>query len=389
MQHRDDLAFPMDEYLRRLRELRERMAERGFDALLITTPENICYLTGFESPGYYAFEAFLVPLEGECIMIPRRLEEAGVKARTWVTHIRPYDDNEDPIAKVVGVLGLASLTDKRIGFERDCWFFTATQQERLFAKSPVTSFVDCSGIVEAGRLVKSELEIDMMRKAARFAEAGMRAGIEAIRDGATENDVAAAIHFGMISAGGEWPAISPFVAAGHRGSIGHTTWEGVKIEKGQCVFMEVGGCFKRYHAALMRTAFVGKPDQRIELAAKTIEDAMQAALTQIEPGMRIGEVDAISRTIIRKASDRFGGIQMTRSGYSIGIAFPPDWGEGHIMSIRHEDPRVLVPNMTFHHIPWVQLPGKAGIGMSETIRVTEDGCETLTKFDRELFVVEA
>jgi Xaa-Pro dipeptidase len=80
---------------------------------------------------------------------------------------------------------------------------------------------------------------------------------------------------------------------------------------------------------------------------------------------------------------------MTRSGYSIGIAFPPDWGEGHIMSIRHEDPRVLVPNMTFHHIPWVQLPGKAGIGMSETIRVTEDGCETLTKFDRELFVVEA
>ena len=81
-----------------------------------------------------------------------------------------------------------------------------------------------------------------------------------------------------------------------------------------------------------------------------------------------------------------GGTQLTRSAYSIGIAFPPDWGEGHIMSIRHEDPRVLEPNMTFHNIPWVQIPGVGGIGFSETIRVTEDGCEVLTGMDRRLFM---
>lgn len=384
MQHRDDMPFPMTEYERRMDGLRARIAERGLDAVLITTPENICYLTGFESPGHYAFQALVVPVEGESVMIPRRLEESGVKYRTWCTHIRAYEDNEDPIDKVREVLRVTSLEQSKVGYERDCWFFTSSQQERLFSTSPATSFRDCAGIVEEGRLIKSDVEIEMMRKAARFAEAGMQAGLDAIAEGATENDVAAEIHYHMIKAGGEWPAISPFVATGHRGSIGHTTWEGVPINKGDCVFLEVGGCLKRYHAAIMRTAHVGEPDPKVKMAADTIVAAMDAAISQIKPGMTLGAVDAISRTIIKKAAPKFSGLQMTRSGYSIGIAFPPDWGEGHIMSIRHEDVRVLKPNMTFHHIPWVQIPGKGGVGMSETIRVTEDGCEVLTNLPREL-----
>jgi Xaa-Pro dipeptidase len=386
MRQRDDLAFPMPEYDRRLRELRERMAVRGFDAVVVTTPENICYLTGFESQGHFAFCALIVPQEGEPIMVPRRLEDSGVQARTWISVSCPYEEVEDPIDKLRDTLRLYDFAEKRIGYEKDCWFFTATQQERLFARSPETSFVDCSGIVEAGRLIKSDFEIDMMRKAAGFAEAGMKAGIEAVEEGATENDVAASIHYAMIRAGGEWPAISPFVATGHRGSIGHQTWAGDTIRRNECVFLEVGGCLKRYHAAIMRTCFVGEPDQQIRDAVSTVQEAVQASIDAIKPGMRLGEVDAISRKIIARAAPSFGGTQVTRSAYSIGIAFAPDWGEGHIMSIRHRDPRVLQPNMTFHNIPWVQIPGKGGIGLSETIRVTENGCELITQLERKLYV---
>ena len=100
------------------------------------------------------------------------------------------------------------------------------------------------------------------------------------------------------------------------------------------------------------------------------------------------DMTAEDRRIIAKAAPGFGGLQVTRSAYSIGIAFAPDWGEGHIMSIRHEDPRVLQPNMTFHNIPWVQIPGRGGVGMSETIRVTENGCELLTNFERKLYAVD-
>lgn len=376
----------MAEYDRRLNELRERMGERGFDAVLITTPENICYLTGFESQGHFSFCALIVPQEGEPIMVPRKLEDSGVQARTWISVSCPYEEVEDPIDKLRDTLRLYNLAELRIGYEKDCWFFTATQQERLFARIPETSFVDCAGIVEAGRVTKSEPEIEMMRKAARFAEAGMKAGIEAVEEGATENDVAASIHDAMIRAGGEWPAISPFVATGHRGSIGHQTWAGDTIRRNECVFLEVGGCLKRYHAAMMRTCFVGEPDQQIRDAVATVQEAMQASIDAIKPGMRLGEVDAVSRKIIARAAPSFGGTQVTRSAYSIGIAFAPDWGEGHIMSIRHRDPRVLQPNMTFHNIPWVQIPGKGGIGLSETIRVTDDGCELITQLERKLYV---
>ncbi|TWU13425.1 putative peptidase [Symmachiella macrocystis] len=172
MRQRDDLSFPMHEYARRMQALRQRMAERGLDAVLITTPENICYLTGFESQGHFSFCALIVPLEGEPIMVPRRMEDSGVQARTWVAISCPYEEVEDPIQKVRDTLRLYDLSDNRIGFEKDCWFFTAVQQERLFALSHETSFVDCAGIVEAGRLIKSDLEIEMIRSAARVAEAG-------------------------------------------------------------------------------------------------------------------------------------------------------------------------------------------------------------------------
>lgn len=386
MRQRDDLPFPMSEYERRLTELRERMERDGRNALLVTTPENICYLTGFESPGHYAFNALVVPLEGEPIMIPRKLEDTGVQAHTWIEISEPYEDDEDPIDRTVDVIRRHGYEDHRFGFERDSWFFTASQQDRLFRALPNTRFNDCSGVVEEGRIIKSDLEIEMIRKAASYAAAGMRAGIEATREGVSENEIAAAIHYAMFRAGGEWPAISPFVASGHRGSIGHATWENRPVERGMCVFLEVGGCLKRYHAALMRTCYVGDPPPEILDAAEVVLEAQRASIEAIRPGMSLGEVDEVSRKLIADACPRFGGLQMTRSAYSIGIAFPPDWGEGHIMSIRHEDPRVLQPNMTFHNIPWIQIPGKGGIGFSETIRVTENGCEVLTDLPRELAV---
>ncbi|MEJ2353130.1 MAG: Xaa-Pro peptidase family protein [Anaerolineales bacterium] len=384
MRHRDDLVFPMSEFNRRLDELRHRMGQRRVDALVTTTPENICYLTGFESPGHYYFQALIVPLEGEPVMVPRRLEDSGVQALTWVEQRRPYEDFEDPMDRLKATLEEFGLHTKTIGYEKNCWFFTATQQEKLFNLLPSTRFVDCSGLVEQGRLIKSEYEIEVMKKAARTAEAGMRAGIEAVRPGVTENDIAAEIHYAMIKAGGEWPAIAPFVASGGRGAIGHATWAGREIQPVDTVMLEVGGCLKRYHAALMRSVFIGDIGQDLLEGERVVREAMQATMQAIKPGASAHEVDAVSRQII--GSSIFGGTQASRSAYSIGIGLPPDWGEGQILSIQPNETRQLQRNMTFHLIPWVQVPGKGGISFSETIRVTGDGCETITNFERKLFV---
>lgn len=384
MRQRDDLVFPMEEYERRLQELRRRMDDRGVELFMTTTPENVCYLTGFESPGHYYFQALLVPRQGEPVMVPRRLEDSGVQALTWIELSRPYEDHEDPIAKVAETLAEFGWENERIGVERNCWFFTALQQEQLFAACAGATFVDCSGIVERGRVIKSRYEIDLMRQAARATEAGMQAGIEAVAAGATENDVAAAMHYAMIKAGSEWPSIAPFVASGYRGAIGHATWAGRTIEPGDIIMLELAGCLKRYHAPLMRTGFVGEPGARVREAESVVQDAFQAMVETIRPGVTAAEADAAGRQVI--AGSNFGGEQGSRSAYSVGIGLPPDWGEGHILSMQPGEQRPLQANMTFHMLPWVQVPGEGGISFSETIRVTEDGCELLTHFDRALFV---
>lgn len=384
MRRRDDLVFPMTEFERRLHDLRRRMDERGVDVMVTTTPENICYLSGFESPGHYYFNALIVPREGEPLAVPRRLELSGYRALTWLDECRPYEDHEDPVEKTHAALVEFDWQEKRIGYERNCWFFTAPQQEKLLALCPEATFVDCSGIVEEGRLIKSQHEIALMRRAARTTEAGMQAGIEAVTAGATENDVAAAMNYAMIKAGSEWPSIVPFVASGYRGAIGHATWAGRTLEDGDIIMLELAGCLKRYHAPLMRTGFVGEPGARVRDAEKVVQEAFQAMRETIRPGVTAHEADAAGRAII--GNSHFGGEQGSRSAYSVGIGLPPDWGEGHILSMQPDEMRPLQANMTFHLLPWVQVPDEGGISFSETIRVTEDGCELLTDFERSLFV---
>lgn len=384
MRQRDDLAFPIAEYERRLSELRERMAARGLDAALVTAPENICYLSGFDSPGHYWFQALVVPLAAEPFCFSRRLEQSGVEALTWLEHNLGYQDSEDQMQGLAAELERFDLHDKRLGFEKDCWFFTAAQQERLFAACPQVSFIDSSMLVEEGRLIKSEVEIAMMRQAARSAEAGMQAGIEAVAAGATENDVAAEVHYAMIKAGCDWPSIAPFIAAGERGAIGHATWSGRPIYQGDSVFIEIGGCRHRYHVAMMRTCFVGEPDDAVKHAGQVVLDAFDCAMSVIKPGVPACEVDRIAREFIANAG--FADNQASRTAYSIGIAVPPDWGEGQILSMKPGETRPLEANMTFHLLPWIQIPGKGGVGCTETIRVTETGAERITEFPRQLFI---
>src|SRR5690606_8502191 len=101
MRQRDDMTFPFSEYMRRLDELRARMAKRLLDAVVISDPENLMYLTDYQTTGYSFFQALVVPLEKEPFMITRRLEESNVHARTWVEITRPYPDTGDAIQMLV------------------------------------------------------------------------------------------------------------------------------------------------------------------------------------------------------------------------------------------------------------------------------------------------
>ena len=385
MKHQAGMTFTKAEHERRLSGLRERMAERKLDAVIVSDPGNLMYLTEHQTTGYSYFQCLVVPLDGEPFMITRELEGSNVAARTWLEKAWTYPDTGDAIQTLYSALVDAGLTGKWVGFERNSYFFPAYQQDRFQTAFTDGRLVDCFGIVEEGRLCKSPEEIEVMRRAAAATEAGMRAGFEAVAPGVTENDIAGAVCGAMFRAGGEYPAVLPYITAGPRSMIGHATWEGRKVETGEHVFLEAGGCFRRYHTAMMRTVVLGEPSNSMYEAEEIMINTLRALHEFIRPGVTVSDVDHLTRRMIEENSS--GARLITRAGYSIGIAFPPSWDEGYMLSLKQGDNRVLKPGMTLHLIPWMWgIDGDKTAGISDTVRVTDDGCESFFSLERQFVI---
>ncbi|WP_027254160.1 ectoine hydrolase [Photobacterium halotolerans] len=386
MKKRDDMTFPFEEYERRLGELRQRIAQRQLDAVVITDPENIMYLTDYQTTGYSFFQALVVPLEDEPFMITRAMEESNIFARTWIERTRPYPDTGDAIQMLVDALREFGLSRKRIGYERNSYFFPAYQQDTIHTTLTEAKLLDCFGIVEQGRICKSPVEIELMRRAAVATEAGMKAGIAACQAGVTENEIGAAISSAMFKAGGEPPAVMPYVTSGPRTMIGHATWEGRVVQPGEHVFLEVAGCYRRYHTAMMRTVILGELTDSMHKAQETMKLALQSLHAYIQPGMTVSDADNLIRNII--SHNDVGARLITRSGYSIGIAFPPSWDEGYIVSLKQGESTVLQEGMTFHIIPWMWgVDGDKTCGISDTIVITPDGCDSFFTLPKDFTVL--
>ncbi|MCH8235616.1 MAG: aminopeptidase P family protein [Chloroflexi bacterium] len=369
--------FPHDEFQLRLEGVRTRMDERGLDALLLTTPENVYYLSGYQTPGYYFFLGLIVPLKGDPVLVPPPHEESLVAAYSIVEDYRVFRDTEDPITGVAGVLEGLGLGSASIGVEYESWFLKIRDYMRLRAALPDATLHDGSGIVEMGRLIKSEREIGYMREAAEIAQAGVAAGLDAVAEGATERDLAAEVVRTQVMAGSEYSGLPPFITSGEQHSMQvHSTWSDRTIGDGDVVFFEVPGVVNRYHAALTRAAFVGEPPELLVRGSEVNRDALRLAKERIRPGTSASEAFEAARQRIDDADVPY--VQGRRIAYGIGTAFPPGWDEGHIFSINANEHRPFHQGMTFHVITTMRLPGLGAIGCSDTVLVTEDGCETLT-----------
>jgi Xaa-Pro dipeptidase len=234
-------------------------------------------------------------------------------------------------------------------------------------------------------MIKSANELDRMRAAARAIEAGMDAALHTIAPGKTDNDLAAALYQGSIAAGSEYIGHPPMVVAGPRSELCFALWKRNTIQKGDVVLLEGAGCIDRYHAMMSRSAVVGKATDEHKATADALIEILETAIETIRPGITSGEVDFACRSKVEKRG--LGRYFKSRTAYGIGIGFPPNWAEGHLYSLRPDDPMVLQPDMTFHVIPTMFRKG-FGMAISDSIRVTQNGCEVLTNYPRHLIEVE-
>jgi Xaa-Pro dipeptidase len=378
------LAFSRDEYAQRLANVRQQMAAHEIDTLLVNTPENITYVAGHRTPGYYIFQCLIIPPSGDPFILLRSAEAGSAQIYGWVDDIVPIGDTDDSVELLVSQLRERGLAKGRLGVELDCWFLTSRNYLALREQLDDVALVSSDGCVEQCRVIKSPAEIEYIRKSCRSAEAAMAAGFGAIAEGNTENDSAAEMFRGLIQSGSHYLAMEPFISTGFRSGLMHSCWEGGVFQRGDTQLLEICGTIERYSGALMRASTIGQPSDKIRHLAEVCVESLNRAIEAIKPGVTCGEVDQACRGVIERAG--YYEYFRKRTGYSIGLGYPPDWGEGHILSLKRDDPTPLRPGMTFHMPPALRVPGECGVGFSETVLVTDSGCEVLTNFPRELVI---
>ena len=387
------LAFPVPEYQARLNKTKRRMAEAGLDVLLVTNPANMNYLSGYDGWSFYVHQLLVLPIDAsQPIWIGREIDSPGARLTTWLdpAHIIPYPDDyvqsttKHPMDFVSQHLRETRRDRGAIGVEMVTYYYTALAHARLERGLPDATFHDATSLVNRVRMIKSDREIDYMRRAARIAERAMEAGISSIAEGVRECDAAASVFHAQISGtesfGGDYPAIVPLMPSGEKTSACHLTWTDERYRTGQSVTIELAGCYRRYHAPLSRTVVIGHPPAKVKDLAEIVVEGIAEVLDMIKPGITCEDVERTWSGVIAQR----GLEKDDRMGYSTGLNYPPDWGE-HTASLRKGDRTVLQPNMTFHLMPgmWYE---DYGVEISETVRVTDDGCEVLARFPRQLFV---
>ncbi len=382
------------------------MEAAGVEVLFVSDPSNMCWLTGFNAWSFYTFQGVIVTLDADPIYWGRAMDNAAAHRTTWLSadDIVPYSDayvqtpERHPMETLGRLLADRGWANRRIGVELDNYYYSAKAHQELRATlaelgSGVTGGtaaepIDATGLVNWQRTVKSESEIAYMRIAGSIMESTYRHIDNVLVPGMRKNDLVAEIFHASITGtpehGGDYPAILPLLPTGEDASACHLTWTDEPMGRGAGTFFELAGCYRRYHAPLCRSVFIGSPPSEIRNAEAALLEGLEAGINAAQAGNRAGDVAvALNDTLAARGIDRGGD----RCGYPIGLSFPPDWGERTI-SFRPEDETILEPGMTFHFMPGLWMD-TWGLEITESILITDSGpAECLMDVPREVRVLD-
>lgn len=386
------ILFERAEFLDRIERTKASMAEQGIELLLVASPANQFYLTGYDGWSFYTPQMVIVAPElEEPIWVGRKMDAVGAKFTAFLQpeNVIPYPDiyvgsrERHPMEFLVELIRERGWERRRIGVEMDDYYYTARWHQILTDGLPEARFTDAFLLVNRIRLIKSDREIRFMREAGRIAEAAMQAAIDTAAVGVRQCDVMAEVNrvttAGLPDIGGTFTCKPPNAMVGEYCAAPHLSWTEAPLGEGEMFYIELGGVRHRYHAPLARCIFIGEPPARLSRIAAVIAEGLNAVLDTVEPGVVLEELETAWSRVIR----RHGIEKDSRIGYPVGIGYPPTWGE-LTCSIRQGDRTVLQPNMTFHCIPAIWMED-SGIVISESFVVAENGAETFADFPRVLF----
>lgn len=387
----DPAAFTLDEYDARLARLRAAMGRAGIETLILSDPSNMAWITGYDGWSFYVHQAVVVGPEGPPVWWGRGMDAAGARRTVWMQPdcIQGYADTyvqnpeAHPMEDLAGVLATRGWQFGRVGVEMDNYYYSARAHAVLAGRLP--HLMDATGLANWCRTIKSPAELERMHRAARIVEAMHLRIAEVARPGLPKNELVAEIlRQGVLGAEGHWgdyAAIVPMTPSGMDATAPHLTWDARPMARGEAHFFEIAGVYRRYHCPQSRTLFFGEPPVTYRRAEAAVQEASAAAMAEARPGQTCEDVAQAFNTTLA----RHGFIKDSRCGYSIGLSYPPDWGE-RTMSLRAGDRTVLEAGMCFHLMPALWLDD-GGIEITESLTVTENGAEPLCRLPGTLTVL--
>ncbi len=358
----------------RLSQLRSFMEEQKADAVLVTLPMHVYYLTGFNTNPHERFLGLVIPRDGEPVLIVPALDKDAAMAASSVTNIQTHSDTQNPyqVLKQALPAGIAKLAVEKS-------HLTMQIYERMVDELDIAAFVDVEEPLRQMRLKKSPEEASKIRKACEVIEEVLRQGLSRVKAGVTEADMVAELEYLMKKLGSQGPSFSTMVLSGANSALPHGKPGTKKIEHGDLLLFDMGVYLNGYVSDITRTFAVGDINERQKEIYDAVLRANLAAIKEVRPGVTLAHLDQTARDVI------------VESGY--GEYFTHRLGHGMGMDV-HEYPSVhganqdkLVSGMVFTIEPGIYLPGVGGVRIEDDVFVTDNGVELLTSYPKELQIL--
>ena len=388
MNNTQQILSKKEEYASRIERIRERMRDAGLDAVLVTDPLNVSYVSAFWEYVAIRMEAVLIPLESDCVFLVSKNEYEYATRVSWIPDVRYYTEfpeegrHQNPVELLADVVREKKLERAAIGVE--CDFMPVNEMARISAALSQATLKDASSVLTRCRMVKSAYEVDMLKKAGKVAVAGWQAALKVAKPGMREFEIGQAARAAATETAAEMmdpredrhhsPIVDgvQMIQAGHRSSISHGRGSTNRLKHGDMVAMCfcLTNQFKGYRVGFARNFALGRPTPEMVKVYDMLYEAQQAALAELRPGVEASHLDRLVREMIDGAG--YGAFIEHRLGRGVGMLYAeaPDLKEG--------DDTVIEAGMCLSIEPAVYMSGKWGIEIEDSVHVTEDGYEFLT-----------
>lgn len=380
--------FTAEEFASRRSRVREAIGNAGLDWLIVFHPVSIHWLTGSDAKSYQEFQCLLISAEpGPISILTREGELAEFQDDALVDQVWTWGGRkiEDPLVHFQRLAESQGLLQARVGMEVPAYYLHPRHYVRIKDLLGAALVAEPTDLIHDLKLVKSAAELSYIRRACQIADAAMKVFADSLQEGRSELEIAGDVYHALLTSGSGLAASPINLVSGERSGFSHGAPTDRRLRRGDFGNVEYGAMYKRYTATIGRQFCMGSPTPRMRELDDVVRRAADACLAEIRAGASVlAPHEAATRVIVEAGLER-GRVHTT--GYGLAPGFPPTWGEP--MHMLGGSEYVLQAGMVISVEPPVFLNDeRLGARLIDNVLVTDDGAEMLTRFSRDLIVIE-